>query len=165
MEVPRASLLNPPEDPDELDLWFMVHALHEAVDASERGEVPVGAVIVHEGRILTRAGNRCEELKDPTAHAEILAITQACEALGDARLPGCELYVTLEPCFMCAGALVHARIGRVVFGTRDPKFGACGSLADLPSDTRLNHRYPVREGVYAKESSELLKDFLRARRG
>jgi len=164
MEVPRASLLHPPEDPDELDHWFMAHALHEAVEAYERGEVPVGAIIVHKEQILTRAGNRCEELKDPTAHAEILVITQACEALGDARLPTCELYVTLEPCFMCAGALVHARIGRVVFGTRDPKFGACGSLADLPADTRLNHRYPVREGVYAEESSKLLKEFFRSRR-
>jgi len=164
MEVPPPSLLQVPDTGDARDLYFMAHAFQEAVSAGQRGEVPVGAVVVLEDRILARAGNRCEELRDPTAHAEMLALTSACAEVGHGRLLDCELYCTLEPCFMCAGALLHARVGRLVFGARDPKFGACVSLAELPSDTRLNHRYPIREGVYADESAAMLRAFFAERR-
>ncbi len=164
MRVPRISALHLPEEPEERDRYFMAMALAEAAEAAERGEVPVGAVLVRGVEVLARAGNRCEELADPTAHAEILAVTAACAALGEGRLAGATLYCTLEPCFMCAGALVHARVARLVFGTRDPKFGACGSLADLPADPRLNHRFPVTEGVCAEEAAALLRAFFRERR-
>lgn len=164
MEHPSPSYLHVPDDPDELDRYFMEFALQEALEAFHRNEVPVGAVFVQDKRILARAGNRCEELKDPSAHAEILAVTQACALLGAGRLPDAVLYCSLEPCFMCAGALTHARIKRLVFGTRDPKFGAIASLAKLASDARLNHRYPVREGVMAEEAASLMKEFFQARR-
>ncbi|HHI78909.1 MAG TPA: nucleoside deaminase [Planctomycetes bacterium] len=139
-------------------------ALREAAEAGLRGEVPVGAVLVLKNRILARESNRCEELKDPTAHAELLAITTACSTLGEGRLPGAEIYVTLEPCFMCAGALLHARVERIVFGAFDPKFGACGSLADLPADQRLNHRCQKHSGVLGEESAGLLRSFFQERR-
>jgi tRNA(adenine34) deaminase len=158
------SLLHPPREGWERDLFYMSMALAEAMEAGERGEVPVGCVIVIDDEIIARASNRVEELEDPTAHAEMLAITSACEQLGQGRLSGCELFCTLEPCFMCAGALTHGRIQRLVFGARDPKFGACGSLADLPHDERLNHRYEVVEGVLANECAAVLQDFFRARR-
>ncbi len=164
MDQLHPSLLNQPGSGRERDLFFMAMALSEAMDAGERGEVPVGCILVHDSEVIARAGNRCEELHDPTAHAEMLAISSGCEQLGVGRLQGCELFCTLEPCFMCAGALTHARIERLVFGARDPKFGACGSLADLPSDRRLNHRYQSVEGVLAVESAELLKAFFRERR-
>ena len=164
MELSGPSHLHLPQDPDEMDHYFMHFALGEALEAFHRHEVPVGAVLVQDNEILARAGNRCEELKDPTAHAEILAITQACETLSVGRLSNAVLYCTLEPCFMCAGALSHARIKRLVFGARDPKFGAIASLATLASDSRLNHRYPLREGVMADEARSLMKEFFHARR-
>jgi len=134
-------------------------ALREAERAFEEEEPPVGAVIVREGRLIARGHNRVEALQDPTAHAEILAIGAACEALGSRRLEGCTLYVTLEPCPMCAGAMVLARIPRLVFGAFDPKAGACGSLMNLVQDDRLNHRVALTSGVLGFECGELLKVF------
>jgi tRNA(adenine34) deaminase len=142
----------------------MKHALTEAQYAFDEGEVPVGCVIVHEGRIVGRAHNQRERLHDPTAHAEMIAVTQAAEALGRWRLTGCTVYVTIEPCSMCAGALVLGRVDRLVFGPRDPKTGACGSLFNIAQDPRLNHRVELTEGVLADEASALLKDFFRMRR-
>jgi tRNA(adenine34) deaminase len=139
-------------------------ALREAARAFDEGEVPVGAVVVAGGRVVGKAHNQRETLRDPTAHAEILALTQAAEALGSWRLSGATMYVTLEPCPMCAGALVNARIGRLVFGAKDPKAGAVGSLYDIVRDGRLNHRAPVVEGVRADECAEILRAFFRARR-
>jgi tRNA(adenine34) deaminase len=146
------------------DESFMEEALREARRAGAEGEVPVGAVVVREGRVLGRAHNQRERLRDPTAHAEMIAITQAAEALGSWRLEGCTMVVTLEPCPMCAGALVNARISRLVYGADDPKAGACGSLMDLANDRRLNHRLPVTRGVRAEECGALLKEFFRAKR-
>ncbi len=160
----RRSLLHLPEDPEGRDAWFMAMALEEAAAAAEREEVPVGAVLVGEEGVLARCGNRCLELKDPTAHAEMLAITTACAARGEGRLPGTTLYCTLEPCFMCAGALLHARVARIVFAARDPKFGACASLARLPEDRRLNHRCLVEEGLHADLSAAMLREFFKDRR-
>ncbi len=139
-------------------------ALREARKAAEAGEVPVGAVVVHEGRILGRAHNQRETLKDPTAHAEMIAMTQAASALSSWRLEGADLYVTLEPCLMCAGALVHARIRKVVFGAKDPKAGACGSLYQVGLDPRLNHRFEVEGGLLEGECAALLQEFFRERR-
>ena len=164
MELPRTSLLDLPDDPRARDEHWMALALHEAAEAYERGEVPVGAVFVAGEKLLSRSSNRCEELKDPTAHAEMLALTEACAELDAGRLPGVTVYSTIEPCFMCAGALLHARVDRIVFGARDPKFGACGSLALLPADERLNHRCPVSEGVHADVAAELMRAFFRERR-
>lgn len=135
-------------------------ALDLAREAGERGEVPVGALVVSpEGEIVGRGANRRERAQDPTAHAEVLALREAAERLGSWRLTGCTLYVTLEPCAMCAGAVVLARLPRLVFGARDPKAGFCGSLGDLVRDARLNHRVAVAEGVLAEESGELLRTF------
>ena len=142
----------------------MNQALVEAGYALEEDEVPIGCVIVHEGRIIGRAHNQRERLHDPTAHAEMIAITQAAEALGRWRLTGCTVYVTLEPCPMCAGALVLARVDRLVFGPRDEKAGACGTLYNILQDTRLNHQIEITEGVQAEESARALKDFFRKRR-
>jgi tRNA(adenine34) deaminase len=142
----------------------MTQALVEAGYAAEEGEVPIGCVIVHEGRIIGRAHNQRERLNDPTAHAEMIAITQAAEALGRWRLTGCAVYVTLEPCAMCAGALVLARIDRLVFGARDEKAGACGTLYNIVQDPRLNHRIQVTEGVGVEPAVALLRDFFRRRR-
>lgn len=139
-------------------------ALREAEDAAEEGEVPVGAVVVHEERVIGRGHNRTEGANDPTAHAEILAIGAAAEALGSWRLEGATLYVTLEPCHMCAGAIVLARIDRLVFGATDPKAGACVSLAGVVQDPRLNHRAELLHGVLERESAALLADFFRKRR-
>jgi tRNA(adenine34) deaminase len=143
----------------------MREALALARGAGERGEVPVGAVAVLDGRIVGRGANARESARDPTAHAELLAIQDAARTLGRWRLAGTTLVVTLEPCAMCAGAMVLARIDRLVFGASDPKAGAAGSLLDLPADQRLNHRFPVERGVLAEESAELLRAFFRARRG
>ena len=143
----------------------MALALEEARAAEKDGEVPVGAVVVADGRVLARARNRRETDKDPTAHAELLALRAAARAQGDWHLESAALYVTLEPFFMCAGALVNARLGRLVFGATDPKAGAVGSLANVPADPRLNHRLPVTSGVLAKECGDLLRAFFRARRG
>lgn len=164
MDLPEPSLLHVPTEPDARDAHYMAMALREAARASQRGEVPVGAVLVLGDRLLARAGNRCEELRDPTAHAEMLALTEACSVMDEGRLPGVEVFCTLEPCFMCTGALLHARVARIVFGARDPKFGACGSLASLPQDERLNHRCPVKEGVHAELASDLMRRFFGGRR-
>lgn len=142
----------------------MAVALQEARVAARRGEVPVGAVVVREGDMLARDHNRTRELSDPTAHAEILVLRSAASTLGDWRLAGCELYVTLEPCAMCAGAIVLARLDRLLFATPDPKAGMCGSLANIVEDERLNHRVPIVSGLMAEESAALLKDFFQSRR-
>ncbi len=152
-----------PVDPS--DAHYMAVALREAQRALDEGEVPVGAVVVAaSGAVIGKAHNQRETLRDPTAHAEILALTQAAEALGTWRLTDATMYVTLEPCPMCAGALVNARMGRLVFGARDPKAGACGSVYDIVRDARLNHRVPVVEGVLAEECGEILRTFFRTRR-
>ena len=147
------------------DREAMEVALELARAAAEAGEVPVGAVCLLDGAIVGRGRNARESAHDPTAHAELLAIQDAARALGRWRLTGVTLLVTLEPCAMCAGALVLARIDRLVIGASDPKAGAVGSLMDLSSDPRLNHRYPVERGLLAEESAELLRSFFRARRG
>ena len=139
-------------------------ALREARAAFEEDEVPVGAVIVHDGRIIARAHNEREKLKDPTAHAEMIALTQASAALESWRLDGAVLYVTLEPCLMCAGALVNARIRRVVFGATDEKAGACGSLYQVGLDTRLNHLFEVEGGVLEDECGAILQEFFSKKR-
>lgn len=137
----------------------MRQALAEARQAASLGEVPVGAVVVCADEIVGRGHNRREVDGDPLAHAEILAIRQAAEEVGNWRLTGCCLYVTLEPCPMCAGALVNSRVERLVFGTRDPKAGYCGSLGNLVADPRLNHRMEVTEGVLAEECSREIREF------
>ena len=146
------------------DAAFMREALAEARDAESHGDVPIGAVVVKDGRVIARARNRREVDADPTAHAEILALRDAAREVGVWRLDGCTLYVTLEPCFMCAGACVNARVDRIVYAATDPKAGAVGSLADVPADTRLNHNPEVVGGVLADEASALLKAFFAARR-
>ena len=143
----------------------MALALAEAEAAAARGEVPVGAVVVRDGAVIGRGGNAPIAASDPTAHAEIAAMREAGRALGNYRLPGASLYVTIEPCAMCAGAILHARIARVVFGARDPKTGACGSVVDLFAEPRLNHHATVVEGVRADECGALLSAFFAARRG
>ena len=141
------------------DVKWMRQALAEARQAASLGEVPVGAVVVCADEIVGRGHNRREVDGDPLAHAEILAIRQAAEEVGNWRLTGCCLYVTLEPCPMCAGALVNSRVERLVFGTRDPKAGYCGSLGNLVADPRLNHRMEVTEGVLAAECSREIREF------
>lgn len=138
---------------------YMKEALAEAEAAGRLGEVPIGAVIVRDGEIIARGHNLTETRKDPTAHAEMNAIRQAAEVLGGWRLPGCEMYVTCEPCAMCAGALVWSRIEKLYIGAMDPKAGACGSIFDIVEEPRLNHRIQVERGVMAEECSQLLKDF------
>ena len=147
------------------DREAMELALAEARRAGDAGEVPVGAVVLDGDRVIGRAGNRRETAIDPTAHAEILALRQAATELGTWRLSEATVYVTLEPCPMCAGALVAARVGRLVFGATDPKAGACGSLYNLCADPRLNHELPVSPGVRADECSGLLQDWFAAQRG
>jgi tRNA(adenine34) deaminase len=146
------------------DTFWMSRALDHARAAASRGEVPVGAVIVRSGHVLAEGHNRTISDSDPTAHAEVVTIRQAAAAIGDWRLIDCTLYVTLEPCAMCAGSIVLARIPRVVYGARDPKAGMVDSLGDLLRDPRLNHRCQVTEGVLAAEASELLRSFFRERR-
>jgi tRNA(adenine34) deaminase len=146
------------------DARWMTAALALARAAAARGEVPVGAIVVQGDRIVGRGGNAPIERADPTAHAEIVALRDAARTLGNYRLPGCALYVTLEPCAMCAGAIMHARIARLVFGAADPKTGACGSVVDLFAEPRLNHHASVQGGVLAGECSALLSDFFAARR-
>ena len=150
-------------DPLNQDPWDIAFA--EAKDAAQRGEVPVGACIVSEGKIVARAGNRIIATRDPSAHAEMLAIRAAAQALGSERLIGCDLYVTLEPCAMCAGAILLARVGRVVFGAWDDKAGMAGSVGDLLRHPRLNHRPEVQGGVRADECGAPLSDFFHQRRG
>ena len=146
------------------DSDWMGEALALARVAGARGEVPVGAVIVKEGAVIGRGGNAPIAGTDPTAHAEIAALRDAGRALGNYRLPGCELYVTIEPCAMCAGAIMHARIRRLVFGAPDPKTGACGSVVDLFAEPRLNHHTTVTGGVAAEACAALLSDFFASRR-
>ena len=138
--------------------------MKEAERAFDLGEVPVGAVVVQGQRIVGRGHNRVEQLKDPTAHAEVLAITAACETLGRKWLEGCTLYVTLEPCPMCAGAIVWARLDRVVFGAFDEKAGAASTLYNIPQDARLNHQVELISGVEADAAADLLRAFFRQRR-
>ena len=149
----------------EADAAFMAMALEEARAAAALEEVPVGAVVVLHGKVLARAHNRRETAADPTAHAEVLAIREAASRLGSWRLDDCAVYVTLEPCFMCAGAMVNGRVSRLVFGAADPKAGAVGSLGDVVRDARLNHRVEVSSGVLAEECGAVLKKFFAARRG
>jgi tRNA(adenine34) deaminase len=146
------------------DHYFMGEALRQATRAYDAQEVPVGAVIVREGRIIARASNQVELLKDATAHAEMLAITQAEEAVGDWRLTDCTLYVTKEPCPMCAGAIVHVRLARVVFGAPDPKGGAAGSVLNLLQMPTLNHRCVTTAGVREEECRSLLRSFFQEQR-
>lgn len=148
----------------DIDVEFMRLALAEATEALAAGEVPVGALLVMEGEVVSRAHNSPIALADPSAHAEILAIRAGAARRGNYRLAGATLYVTLEPCLMCAGAIIHARIARLVFGARDPKGGAVASLYQVASDRRLNHGFQVTEGVMAEESAGLLKDFFRKKR-
>ena len=151
-------------DIPETDAGFMRQALLQAEKAYKAGEVPIGAIVVREGRIIARAYNQVELLKDATAHAEMLAITQAEAAVGDWRLNDCELYATKEPCPMCAGALVHVRMKRVVFGCGDDRGGAAGGVINLLQMPTLNHHCEITTGVLASESSALLQSFFRARR-
>jgi len=146
------------------DQTLMREALRLAGKAAAEEEVPIGAVVARNGRILGRGYNQVETLKDPTAHAEILAITQAAAAVGDWRLNDCELFVTKEPCPMCAGASVHARLRRVIFGCADARGGAAGSAMNLLQSTALNHRCEISSGVLDKECGALLKEFFRAKR-
>ena len=142
----------------------MGEALSLARAAAARGEVPVGAVVVLDGRIVGRGGNAPIAANDPTAHAEITALREAAATLRNYRLPGCAMYVTLEPCAMCVGAVMHARLSRLVFGARDPKTGACGSVINLAAESRLNHHTLVTGGVAAEASGALLTQFFTARR-
>lgn len=151
-------------DTESHDAEFMRQALHEARRALDHDDVPVGAVVVRGGRIIGRGHNQREQLQDPTAHAEIIAITAAAAAVGSWRLEGCSLHVTLEPCAMCAGAIVLARLERLVYGAADPKAGACGSLYELTQDPRLNHRCPTVGGVLENPCAELLREFFERRR-
>ncbi len=142
----------------------MQMAIEQARIAEDNGDVPIGAVIVFEGRIIGKAYNQREQLQDPTAHAEIIALTQAAAALENWHLNGCTIYVTLEPCPMCAGALVLSRMDRLVYGCDDPKAGACKSLYNIVQDERLNHRLEVTSGVLAEQCGQLLQEFFAQRR-
>ena len=153
------------DSPVATDEDFMREALALAAEAAEAGEVPVGAVVVRDGQVVGRGSNRPITSHDPTAHAEIVALRSAAAAEGNYRLPGCDLFVTLEPCAMCVGALVHARIGRIVYGARDPKTGACGSIVDLPAIAHWNHHGVFTGGLLAEECAVLLKRFFAERRG
>ena len=149
---------------ENLDSHFMALALQEAEIAASKDEVPVGAIIVRDNRVIAAAHNLREQLRDPTAHAEMLAITQAASEVDSWRLEGCTLYVTLEPCPMCAGAILQARIARVVYGAADPKAGAVASLYQLLQDSRLNHRVEVQASVLAEEGGAILTNFFQQKR-
>ena len=148
----------------DIDRRFMLQAMALAKEAALAGEVPVGAILVKDGQIIGSGGNAPIESHDPTAHAEIVAIRQAANALGNYRLVGCTLYVTLEPCAMCAGAIQHARIARLVYGASDPKTGACGSVVNLMAEPKLNHHTEVTPHVLGAECGLMLSQFFRARR-
>jgi tRNA(adenine34) deaminase len=145
--------------------YFMKEALEEAKKAYELDEVPIGAVVVKDGKIIGRGHNSRERKQDPTLHAEIIAIRQAAAELGSWRLTDCELYVTIEPCPMCAGAILQSRIPRVIYGARDPKAGCAGSLYNLLEDSRFNHRAEVVEGVLEEECAEIIRGYFRQKRG
>jgi len=147
------------------DREAMERALDGAHKAAEAGEVPIGAIVLHEGAIIGRGQNRVLRDNDPTAHAEIVAMREAAAALGNYRLNGCQLYVTLEPCAMCAGAMIHARLDRLVYAAADPKAGAAGSVLAVVNHPRLNHQMQVEQGILAEESAALLRSFFRERRG
>jgi tRNA(adenine34) deaminase len=146
------------------DYDFMKIALAQAEDAYRRGEVPVGAVLVREGNIMAQAHNSPIAKNDPSAHAEMLVLRQAAELIGNYRLAGAELYVTLEPCIMCAGAIVHARVERIIFGARDPKCGAVVSLYNILDDKRLNHQVKITDGILSEECGEIISRFFREKR-
>jgi len=146
------------------DQEAMQAALAEARLAAEAGEVPIGAVVVHQGKVIGRGQNSLLRNLDPTAHAEIIAMRDAAKAIGNYRLIGCTLYVTLEPCAMCAGAMIHARLDRVVYATADPKAGACGSVLAVLNHPQLNHQMQVEQGIAAEKSAEMLRAFFRERR-
>ena len=148
----------------KIDEIYMSEALKQAHEAFEEDEVPVGAVIVHNGKVIARAHNQVELLKDPTAHAEMIAITQAAAYLKSERLLDCSIYATIEPCSMCAGALVLARVKRVYYGAKDPKTGACGSVFNIADSKKLNHRIKVTGGVLAKDCGSLLTEFFKKKR-
>ncbi len=148
----------------KIDEIYMAEALKEAAEAFELDEVPVGAVIVHEGRVIARAHNQNVMLKDPTAHAEMIAITQAAAYLKSERLLNCSVYVTIEPCSMCAGALVLARVKRIIYGAKDPKTGACGSVFNIANAKKLNHKIKVTGGVISKDCGLLLTEFFKKKR-
>jgi len=145
-------------------ILYMREALKEAAKASEEDEVPVGAVVVYDGKVIARGHNQIERLKDPTAHAEMLALTSATNFLKTKWLNGASLYVTIEPCSMCAGALVLSRISNLYFGAKDPKTGACGSVINIANNKKLNHRIKVKSGILEAECSSLLKDFFKKKR-
>ena len=151
-------------DAGAADRAFMALALEQAQLAWQHGEVPVGAVVVCDGAVIATGFNQPIGQHDPTAHAEIVALRAAAEHLGNYRLPGCTLYVTLEPCVMCSGAMMHARLARVVYAAQDPKTGACGSVLDLFAEEKLNHHAAVEGGVLADEASTMLKAFFAERR-
>jgi tRNA(adenine34) deaminase len=151
-------------DPISADEQYMRMAIDQAYIAEENGDVPIGCVIVHENRVIARAYNQREQMGDPTAHAEIIALTQAAEAVGNWRLEGCTIYVTLEPCPMCAGALVLGRLDRLVYGMDDPKTGAVKSLYNIVQDSRLNHRLEVTAGVLGDDCRAQLQAFFQRRR-
>jgi tRNA(adenine34) deaminase len=155
---------NPSSLPNPTDLPLMRRALLAAKSAAERGEVPVGAVVARGGEVLAVAANEREATNDPTAHAELLAIRRAANALGSWRLTGCTLYSSLEPCPMCAGAAHAARVDRLVYAASDPKAGYAGTLHDVPADARLNHTIAVEKGLLEAEAAEMLRDFFRNRR-
>lgn len=146
------------------DIEYMIQAIELAREARSAGEVPVGAIVVLDGEIVGRGFNQPISRHDPSAHAEIMALRDAGRHVGNYRLPECTLYVTLEPCAMCAGAIMHARIKRIVYGTADPKTGAAGSVVDLFKEARLNHHTEIEGGLMAKECGELIRDFFRERR-
>ena len=146
------------------DLEAMEAALDEARAAADAGEVPIGAAVVREGAVIAQGQNRVLRDNDPTAHAEIVALREAAKVLGNYRLNGCTLYVTLEPCAMCAGAMIHARIDRLVFAADDPKAGAAGSVLAVINHPQLNHKMEVERGILAEESAELIRSFFRERR-
>lgn len=148
----------------EEDIRFMQDALALAQQAATQGEVPVGALVVLDGEVVGSGFNQPIGRHDPTAHAEVMALRDAAARLGNYRLPGCTLYVTVEPCVMCAGAIQHARVARVVYGTVEPKTGACGSVVDLFAESRLNHHAEVSGGVMAESCAEIVSDFFRRRR-
>jgi tRNA(adenine34) deaminase len=163
--APAFTAVETDRDRASTDAAFMRLALEEARRAEALDEVPIGAVIVLDGRVIARAHNLTRTHTDPTAHAELLAIRAACRELGLMRIPGAVVYTTVEPCFMCAGALSQARVERVVWAVRDPKFGGAASLGEVLSDPRLNHRVSITEGVCAGEARELLQEFFRKKRG